>query len=338
MKRAAFVSTVSGLAAGAAVLHAPPGVGAANAAWRIDVHHHCLPPFFADAVKPQAVPSGLVGWTPERSLADMDTAATETAVVSMPRSPSGYTSAGDASRALARRINEFMAGVCRNSAGRFRFWAEVPLPDVDGAVREAAYALDTLGADGIGVATSYGPSWLGDPKFAPLWNELNARKAIVFAHPLSDQCCVNLMPGLGDAMIEYGTDTTRTIASIAFSGTAARYPDIRFIFCHAGGTAPYLIDRFRFQARDPKLASALPHGIDYELQKFYYETAQAATPETIGALMKLVPAAHVLFGTDYPYRQSKEDVDGLATCGLRPAELQAIGRTNALALLGRSSV
>ena len=324
---------MSGLAAGAAVLHAPPRAGAADAAWRIDVHHHCLPPFFADAVKPQPVPSGLAGWRPERSLADMDTAATETAVVSMPRSPSGYTGAGDASRALARRINEFMAGVCRNSSGRFRFWAEVPLPDVDGAVREAAYALDTLGADGIGVATSYGPSWLGDPKFAPLWEELNARKAIVFTHPLSYQCCLNLQPGIGDAMIEYGTDTTRTISSLIFSGTAARYPDVRFIFCHAGGTAPYLIDRFRFQARDPKFASAVPHGVDFELRKFYYETAQAATPETIGALMKLVPAAHVLFGTDYPYRTSKEDVDGLNSCGLRPAELQAIGRDNALALL-----
>jgi predicted TIM-barrel fold metal-dependent hydrolase len=337
MKRGAFVTTASGLVAGAALLRAAPEVRAAPAAWRVDVHHHCLPPFFADAVKPQSVPANLTGWTPARSLADMDTAATETAVLSMPRSPSGYTGAGDASRALARQINEFMAGVCRNSAGRFRFWAEVPLPDVDGAVREAAYALDTLGADGIGVATSYGPSWLGDAKFAPLWNELNVRKAIVFAHPLADQCCLNLMPGLGDALIEYGTDTTRTIASIAFSGTAARYPDVRFIFCHAGGTAPYLIDRFRFQARDPKLASALPHGIDFELQKFYYETAQAATPETIGALMKLVPASHVLFGTDYPYRKSKEDVDGLDTCGLRPAELQAIGRTNALALLAHTA-
>ena len=96
---------------------------------------------------------------------------------------------------------------------------------------------------------------------------------------------------------------------------------------------PFLIDRFRFQARDPQYASILPQGVDPVLQRFYYDTAQAATPEAIGALMKLVPTSHVLFGTDFPYRHSSENVTGLAGCGLHAGDLQAIARLNAQKLL-----
>jgi len=334
MNRATFFS---GAAAALAIDGALTGAGAraqsASAAFRVDVHHHLVPPFFADAVRrPNTGP--LAGWTPERSFADMDQAGVAVAILSMPRTPSVYTGDVAASRALARRVNEYTAAMRRSYPARFRFWAEVPLPDVEGSVAEAAYALDHLGADGIAVATSYGNKWLGDVAFAPLWEELNRRKAVVFTHPLSNQCCENLQAGIGDALIEYGTDTTRTLASLVFSGTAQRHPDMRLIFAHAGGTMPFLIDRFRFQARDPQYAAVVPHGVDDVLQRFYYDTAQAATPEAIGALMKLVPASHVLFGTDFPYRHSSENVTGLAGCGLHAADLQAIARQNALTLLG----
>jgi predicted TIM-barrel fold metal-dependent hydrolase len=285
-----------------------------------------MPPFFADAVQ-KKIEGPLAGWTPERSFAGMEGAGVAAAILSMPRTPSIRI------RDIARRVNEYSAGLRRTYPGRLRFWAEVPLPDVEGSIAEATYALDQLGADGIAVATSYGKMWLGDPSFAPLWAEMNRRKAVVFTHPLSNQCCSNLQPGIGDQIIEFGTDTTRTLASIVFSGTAQRFPDMRLIFAHAGGTMPFLIDRFRFQARDPQYAAAVPRGVDYELARFYYDTAQAATPEAIGALMELVPASHILFGTDYPYRRSSEDVTGLAGCGLNPRDLQAIARQNALTLL-----
>ena len=72
-----------------------------------------------------------------------------------------------------------------------------------------------------------------DPVFLPVMEELNRRKAIVFTHPTVANCCGNLVPGIADAMIEYGTDTTRTIASLVFGGTLKRCPDLRFVFSHA---------------------------------------------------------------------------------------------------------
>lgn len=323
-----------GAAALCATLPFGPAQAQTGKVFRVDVHHHLLPPFYPDAVKPRKPNGDIVGWTPEKSFADMEAAGVATAILSMPRTPSVYYGGNEASRALARRVNEYMAEMRRRYPGRFRFWAELPLPDVEGSITEAAYALDSLGADGVAVATSYENKWLGDAAFAPLWAELDRRKAIVFTHPLSNQCCVNQLAGVADTVVEYGTDTTRTIASIVFSGTAGRYPGMRLVFAHAGGTMPFIIERFRFQARNPRSAALLPHGVDYELRRFYYDTAQASTVEAMGALMKLVPTSQILFGTDFPYRRGAENVAGLAGCGIRAGDLAAIGRQNALALLG----
>ena len=112
--------------------------------------------------------------------------------------------------------------------------------------------------------TSYDSSWLGDPRSAPVFEELNRRKSIVYTHPSEPLCCSNLLPQfeprIGGAVIGYGTDTTRTIASYLFTGTARRYPDLRMVFSHAGGTMPFLIERFQNQSKLPGAADQPPPG------------------------------------------------------------------------------
>ncbi len=144
----------------------------------------------------------------------------------------------------------------------------IPLTDVEGSLQEIAYALDTLKADGIGLMTSYGDKWLGDPLFLPVMEELNRRKAIVYTHPTAANCSVNLIKTQEPVMIEYGTDTTRTIADIIFSGNAQKFRDIRWIFSHAGGTMPFLIERFvRNPILNPKVKATVPDGTLAELKR-----------------------------------------------------------------------
>jgi predicted TIM-barrel fold metal-dependent hydrolase len=300
---------------------------------RIDIHHHFVPPAYKTEVDPKSPLQKPVRlWTPEKTLADMQEAGTATAVLSI-APPGLWFGEAVASRKLSRTCNEYAARMVADHPGRFKMFVALPLPDIDGALREIEYGLDTLKASGVGFFTSYDGKYLGHPSYAPLLEELNRRKAILYTHPVTCPSCVGLVPEINDRVIEFGTDTTRTIASLLFSGAAARYPGIHFIFSHAGGTMPFLIERFQDAAKAPEMAQRLPKGLMYELQRFYYDTAQSANPAAMSALSKVVPISQVLFGSDFPYKGSSVQVAGLHKCGFSPQELKAIERENALRLL-----
>jgi len=274
-------------------------------------------------------------WTPEKSLADMDAAGVATAITSITTPALRFLDEAGA-RKVARECNEYSAKLVADSKGRFGMFAAMPMPHVGASLHELTYALDTLKADGIGFLTSYGDKWLGDPLFAPIMDELNRRKAVMYTHPTTANCCANLIPDVPDAIIEWGTDTTRTIASLVFGGTAARCRDIRFIFSHGGGTLPFLTERFvRLPQINQKVAPRVPNGVEYELKRFYYDTAQAAHPMALASLTKLVPSSQIVFGTDYPYRTAIDHVNGLTAYGFSASDLAAIDRENALRLIPR---
>ncbi len=303
---------------------------------RIDVHHHLTPPGYVSAIGGKAqVSPPQAKWTVQKSLDDMEQAGVGTAMLSLTTPGLWFGDVGFAS-SLARATNDYGGTLVQQHPGKFGYFAALPLPDVDASLKEIAYAFDVLHADGIAMFTSYGGKWLGDAVFAPVFEELNRRKAVVFTHPTTAACCGNLIPFVPDPAIEFATDTTRTIASLVFSGAAARYPDMKIVFSHAGGTMPFLIERFQFINRDPAMAAKTGIGLMPLLQSFYYDTAQASNPAAMGALRTIMPVSQILFGTDYPYRTAKEHVDGLAGCGFSTADLAAIDRGNAERLLGRA--
>jgi len=327
-----------GIAAGAAL-----GIGVSAAAGqgkkphRIDVHHHLAPPrWIADVVVGRRTGQRpLADWTPQRSIEDMDGSGMATSIVSISE-PSVWFGDDAAGRALARECNEYGARLVADHPGRFGQFAILPLPDVDGSLREIEYAFDTLKADGICLMTSYQSKYLGDPAFVPVMDELNRRKAVVFTHPVRPDCCRNLVPDVAEPVIELGTDTTRTVASVMFSGTATRCPDIRFIWSHGGGTVPFLTMRLVNWANARKdLKDRLPDGALAALKKFYYDTAQAAHPYALSSLLRLVATSQIVFGTDFPFVSAAAVAQGLKDFGLSGSDLAAIERGNAAALLPR---
>jgi predicted TIM-barrel fold metal-dependent hydrolase len=332
MLRTQFLTGALGVAAIAA---APIGTAAQSQPSRIDVHRHLSPPGYADASRAYlpAFPKPLAGWSAQRSIEDMDASGIALAMLSMPATPGIFYGDVQAARTLARSSNEYMVSLRRDYPGRYGVFAALPLPDVDGSLREIAYAYDVLNVEGIGLLSSYNGKFLGDPAFAPVWQELDRRKALVFTHPAGNDCCKHLQPEFSESVIEYGTDTTRAIASLVFSGASSRYANVKVIFSHGGGTMPFLVERFRLAAADPAIAKNLPNGVDEELRRYYYDTAFITNAVAMSALTKLVPASHILFGTDFPYRPAAPALTELAACGLTPAEVAAIVRPNALAYL-----
>lgn len=339
LARRKFLAQVGVLAAGALV---PVGElwsqGVTSTANWIDMHHHFGPPKWCSFLASKGLlQASWNDWTPSRSVEELDHANVSTAFVSITY-PGIWLGENvvpvDATRAMARDCNDYGAKMLADYPGRFGLFAVLPLPDIDGSLREIEYALDTLKADGIGLMTSYGDKWLGNATFAPVWEQLNRRKALVYTHPNTPACCGNIADEVGAVTIEWATDTTRTVASLLFSGTAARYPEIRWIFSHGGGTTPFLLSRFVYQEATMKgKESVLPKGLMYELKKFYYDTAQANHPGALAALLKMVTPSQILFGTDFPFRTAGEVIGGLSAWRFPAKDLMAIERNNAMGLM-----
>jgi predicted TIM-barrel fold metal-dependent hydrolase len=237
---------------------------------------------------------------------------------------------------LSREWNEYAAQVIRDHPGRFGLFAVVAPPDTDGALKEIAYALDVLKADGIGLLSNYDGKSLGDASFAPVFAELNRRKAVVYVHPTVSPCCAALIPGLIPQAIEFPLDTTRTITSLVFTGTFAKNPDIRFIFSHGGGAVPFLSGRIIQVIGENKAAKERnPKGVAYELKKLYFDTANANSAPALAAMMAFMEHTHILFGTDYPFLKPEVGVAGIDRYKFKAPQRRAIDRDNALRLLPR---
>src|SRR6266849_3265850 len=305
--------------------------------YRIDMHHHYSPPIWVAAMKGNPLlQAPNTTWTPEKSLEDLDRGNGAAAVLSI-TNPGLYL--GDKAQAirLARECNDYGAKVVQAHPTRFGLFAAMPLPDVDATLKEIAYAYEQIHADGIGFMTSFGDTWLGNPAYKPVMEELNRRNAVVFVHPTAANCCrdLNYAPGVHPASMEYGTDTTRAITGVCFSGDAVRFPNIRWIWSHAGGSMPFLAGRIGGAAGNFK--EQLPNGLIAELKKFSYDLAGASNVGAVASLQKLVSSDKILFGTDFPpggrMLETAQTIRALKM--FSEADLKLIDRDNVVKLLPR---
>src|SRR5262245_1589322 len=326
---------VGGTAAFAAT-HLPANVFAQAKPHRIDVHHHIVPPtWFAAMEVIGRSDFPLKSWSVQKTLEDMDKGGVATSMTS-PTLPQVTPLGKEVAIGIARESNEYAKKLETDHPGRFGTWAMLPLPHIDESLKEIAYAFDTLKVDGVGIMTSYGDKWLGHPQFAPVWEDLNRRKATVYTHPTSPNCCANLVPGVPDYMMEFGTDTARSIASLILSGTSLKYPDINWIWSHGGGALTAFAERFLVQVVSvpPYKGKFTRETVEGELKRFYYDTAQVSGEVTLDALAKLVPVSQIVYGTDFPYRTAADHTKGV-TAYFKGDDLNKVDRENAVRLIPR---
>ena len=310
----------------------------------IDVHQHYVSPdYFAVMTRLNGVSpvQGYGLWsqyTPARAIEAMDQGGVATTILSQFSRAVGVRFANDEeTRRAVRDLNEYAAARMVGAyKGRFGQFAVLPMPDIDGSLREIEYAVDTLKADGVALLTSYDDKWLGDPAFDAVFSELNRRKAVVFVHPIDASCCRPVINGVTPQTLEYPTDTTRAIMNLILSNTATRCPDVRFIFSHAGGTLVSIAGRFLGDAVSAQALSrpAEPNSRLAHVRRFYYDTAGSTNPVQMQSLRLLVPDSQIVFGTDYPFANGPAaHVAGLRDSGFTAQALQGIYRDNALKFL-----
>lgn len=325
--------TAGAAAATATMLPRFSAYAAAPAVRVIDFHHHFNPPFLVNAAAGNRVGAGDaagLNWDLAWSLEDMDKTGIGKAVLSP---PTGFAERTEPAMRAAtiRKVNDYGAEVVRNHPTRFVQLVYMPLPDVDAALKEIAYGFDTLKVVGVGFATSYGDKYVSDAAFAPVFEELNRRKAIAYFHPLAAQCCTRIIPGmpLETNLVEIPYDTARAVIGFLLTGAFRHYPDVKFVFSHSGGAVPMFAGRFNRLLQTTDLSKVAPEGINAEFRKLYYETANANSPPTMAALLKFAPLSQVLFGSDHPYVSDADNLADLKSCGLSQPQMNAILYENA---------
>jgi predicted TIM-barrel fold metal-dependent hydrolase len=299
--------------------------------WRIDVHHHVVPPEFADDSMPIKLPDT------EAQLRSMDSWHIQTAIISL--TPRVLLKNLHRLREVARACNEFQAQKVHANPARFGSFALLPLPDVDGALAEITYALDVLRLDGVGLFSSVNERYLGDPLFDPVFDELHRRKAVVFIHPTHCEAPEHTQLHAPPFVVEYVFDTTRAIVNLIYTGTLKRCPDIRFIVAHGGGAVPFLAQRIVMMEGHRHVqgvTNVLP-----TLRSLYYEIASTTAGFALRSLQELADPTHILWGSDLPFvygERLQDEVDHWeAYEGFDATARRNVEQMNALRLFPRLS-
>ena len=310
----------------------------------IDVHHHILPDVFYRATNDVHNPVGGIKpppWTKESMLSYMDDAGIDVAITSI--STPGVHMGDDAkARELARRVNELSADLIKERPDRLGGFAALPLPDVDGALRELEYAMDVLKMDGVVLFSNARGIYLGDARFKPLFDELERRKAVVFVHPTASFDASSRGLDLPDTLIDFTADTTRAIAQMHYKNVFARTPNVKYIFSHAGGTAPFLAKRLAIIDEMNVMPGAEERGTAADtFRRLYWDTALSWSPANMELLRSVAGMGQVLFGSDFPYLRRdlavncRSEVE--ASPMLSPVESRSVMSGNALKLFPRFS-
>lgn len=310
----------------------------------IDVHHHsfnekyrqALAKYGFDNVGGIAPPK----WNAEIAYAQMQENGIQSAITSI-SAPGVHFGDDNEAQFLARHCNECSAEFVQDNPKRFGFFAALPLPDVAATLDEIAYSFDVLKADGVVLMSSHlDGTYLGNPRFDEVMAELDRRNAIAFIHPQVPTTGISPDVDIPVFAMDFTFDTTRAAFNLVWRGTIEKYPNIRFILAHAGGTVPYLSWRFDLLwSRGGELRERAPHGAMHYVKKFYYDTALSPTGTTLGSLTQLVDTDHILFGSDFPFAPqivTSISVDLLQKSDLLNFEqLNSVMRGSALTLFPR---
>ena len=300
---------------------------------RIDVHQHVMPPFWVDGMRQRNTRSMLPDWSPESAVEFMEKRRIRRGVMSL-TAPGVADWTRDERPEMARRINEYTAEVVLKWPGRFGNFATLPLPDIEAALSEVAYALDQLGSDGIGLLSNYDGIYLGDPILEPLWAELDRREAIVFIHPTS--AMLRPLDGIPPPFIDWPADTTRTAVDMTLKGVLDRHTKVKIILSHAGGFLPYAVQRVTACANGMRPDIWGVDKLVDTFRRFYFDTALSTSPFAIPSLKAFAEGSHILLGTDFPYAPGGMDEAFTPTLDASPllseAEHAAIGHANAAAI------
>jgi predicted TIM-barrel fold metal-dependent hydrolase len=259
-------------------------------------------------------------------------------VLSVP-SPNVFFLEGSAADRLARDVNEEFAEICRENPNKFRALASVTMQDTNLALRNLTHALDELKMDGVMLLTNIDGMSLDDARFEPFWEVANERDLLTYVHPTVPDA-----EHLSDYALAIGVgflgDTNLALARLSYSGVFERYPRIRWVFSHLGGTLPFMLPRLdNYYRQFPECRERAPRPPSEYIRGLLFDTASSHRP-AMRCAVDTLGLGRLVFGSDYPHVPGGVEpfLNALDATGATDEELVELTRGRARALLDGRAV
>jgi predicted TIM-barrel fold metal-dependent hydrolase len=323
----------------------------------IDVHSHHYPDAYLDACRrPDSgfthyyrddgrlivLQDGAVGLAVpqplpplEHRLGMMDDAGVQVQILSV-SAPNVFRFPEAVRIPLTRDLNDEFSELADGAKGRLKALASLPLPAVDAALEELDRALRLPQVAGVVVCSNIDRVNLDDDRLTPVWEELSRRGTTVFCHPTVACCTDGLREYAMSLAMGFMADTMYAVGRLAYAGTFDRFPGIRWIFTHLGGTIPFVLPRYdNYYRQFPECREHISRPPSEIMGEQYYDTV-TMHPPALRCAVDTLGAERLVFGSDYPHVPGGIDrfVDVLNAVGLSEDELAMIGRRTAAGLLG----
>ncbi|MFC0532350.1 amidohydrolase family protein [Phytohabitans kaempferiae] len=305
----------------------------------VDFHHHAITDLYRERLRARASGAsgaaglpGVPGWGPDTSVAWMDEVGIERALLSPAARGFGV---GDTESVVgfASAMHDELLALRDARPERFGVLAPLPLPSLDHALRHTESALRRDGIDGIAALTQYAGHYFGEPAWDELLDLLNREAALVHVHPTAPSIAP-LRDHVGPNLVEYPFDTTRVAVLLGKRHVFSRFPDIRWVFAHGGGTLPFVVDRLTEPPGTIDGGDSLAAMLDASC----FDTALLGRP-ALAALAAFAGVERIVFGSDAPFiHGDRLDrlFDGVTGAFPDEAARSAVRRHTALRLLDRA--
>lgn len=274
---------------------------------KVDFHSHFLSPTYYEyldkyeGTTPDDFPTPK--WSEESHIELMDKLGIAFAFISV-SSPNLSKADKETEIKMVHQINIEGADIVKHHPKRLGLFANLPLPHTEEAIEEAKFAINTLHADGFGLSTNYAGIYLGDARYDKLMEYLNSISAVVAVHPVKPSGLPKGVNGeLPIPAMEFFMDTTRTFTHLVMHDIFGRFPNIKWIFPHAGAFLSVLSDRmsgFAMQFRN-NMKTPVPLDFKADMRHVYFDVAGFPVNKQLHDLLLDVSVNNLLYGSDMPY-------------------------------------
>jgi len=262
-------------------------------------------------------PVGPSYWDIGKKLAFMDQHGIDISVVSLANPWLDFLDPAEAPE-TAKLINNDTNRVCSEHPGRLYAFGALPLSAPPAVAAAEARRLMTLKhMRGVIMGTAGLGAGLDDAQMDSVWQAAEETEAVVFLHPHYGLPGAVYGPRQGDyghvlpLALGFPLETTVAVARMYLSGVWDRFPGLKVLVAHSGGTLPFLAGRIEscvaHDAHMMKEGKAPKRSLWTVLKENLYLDAVIYSEVGLKAAVDASGADRLMFGTDHPFFPPLDD-------------------------------